>query len=141
MHNGRDCEHGRRAGNCDSCDLAEAEKSIALLEAELAAANTQITGLHGERDALVAQNSVFRGLINKARDEYIELHKDGETDCVTPYDRYDATPAQCLRQIQAEAGKAGYLACAKEFDSNQFSVVELITAATLHAERVKVGKV
>ncbi len=41
MNNGRDCEHGRRAWNCDTCDLAQAEKRIAELEAE--------------RDALAAQ--------------------------------------------------------------------------------------
>lgn len=34
MNNGRDCEHGRRVGNCDSCDLVQAEKRIADLEKE-----------------------------------------------------------------------------------------------------------
>ena len=31
MNNGRDCDHGRRFGNCDSCDLIQAENTIVRL--------------------------------------------------------------------------------------------------------------
>lgn len=32
MNNGRDCEHGRQVGKCDSCDLIEAENDIERLK-------------------------------------------------------------------------------------------------------------
>lgn len=56
-----------------------------------------------ERDAAVAQNIAFRKLLNMARDEYIDAHQDGETDCVTPYDVHDSAPVQSLRNAEADA--------------------------------------
>ncbi len=36
--NNRDCPHGHKLGKCDTCELIEAEKRIALLEAVAEAA-------------------------------------------------------------------------------------------------------
>ena len=35
MTNNRDCPHGRRLGDCDTCDLAQAERRIAELTEQL----------------------------------------------------------------------------------------------------------
>ncbi len=41
-----------------------------------------------EIDKLRAENKQLKNLLKMARDEYIEINFDGETDCVTPYDIY-----------------------------------------------------
>lgn len=38
--------------------------------------------------ALAQEIDKLKALVKMARDTYIEENSDGETDCVTPYDRY-----------------------------------------------------
>ena len=38
--------------------------------------------------ALAQEVDKLKALVKMARDTYIEENSDGETDCVTPYDRY-----------------------------------------------------
>lgn len=98
--------------------------------------------LLAERDALVAENAIFRSLLKMAQDEFIEAHSDGETDCVTPYDVYHAGPTQCLNEIRAEAGRAGYIQALEDFSPviEGFSERDF-KAADIYAERVKRGEV
>lgn len=83
---------------------------VSNLSNEAIHALAEIMQLKAERDALEAENAISRSLLKLARDEFIEANQDGETDCVTPYDLYDAGPEQCLREVQAEAGRAGFIA-------------------------------
>ena len=88
MHNGRDCAHGRQVGKCDTCDLIDAEQRILELEAQ----NEQfrdllIRAVKGEQyiiesDLIAAINSDLQSEISEA---------------------IDATPAQCLAEIRAQA--------------------------------------
>ena len=100
----------------------------------------QNAALVAERDALVAENAIFRGLLKMAQDEFIEAHSDGETDCVTPYDVYHAGPTQCLRKIQSDAGRAGYIQALKDFAPviEDFSESDF-KAADIYAARVRQG--
>jgi len=56
--------------------------------------------LEKQNTALAAQNAKLLELVESARSDYISEHDDGVTDCVTPYDLYNLTPAACLAQVQ-----------------------------------------
>lgn len=60
-------------------------------------------------------------------------------------DAYDATPQQCLRQIQAEAGRAGFVAgygkCWRESYGTKPNTDSVYEYADSYAERVKAGEV
>jgi len=59
MNNGRDCEHGRQVGKCDTCDLIEAEKRIDELEQENAALQAQVEVLKNELTLSTDQNDLL----------------------------------------------------------------------------------
>lgn len=94
MNNGRDCPHGRQVGKCDTCDLIEAEKEIEALK-------VQVEQLR-EIVAAVAHIGVDFGFGEyELEPEYIEKSRK----------RLEATPAQCLAEIKAQAFKQGFEAC------------------------------
>lgn len=69
MNNGRDCEHGRRVGNCDSCDLVQAENRIAELEAE--------------RDALATENANLKSDIEQRKLIHVGFTNEHQVTSVT----------------------------------------------------------
>lgn len=66
------CEEANKALHSD-CPLIEDE---VLLEMDKYITKLQL------------ENSELRELVSLARNEYLEMHSDGEADCVTPYDYY-----------------------------------------------------
>lgn len=93
MNNGRDCAHGRQVGKFDTCDLIDAEQRILELEA-------QVEQLRKPLSALV----------KVCHDRGGSLEEDGEFAYKvkawvfkSAKTALDATPAQCLAEIKAQA--------------------------------------
>lgn len=63
----RDCEHGRQKGKCDTCNLAQAEARIAVLEDALLAMVTCFERYEDTHTYLVMQQA--RAAIAKATGE------------------------------------------------------------------------
>ena len=68
MHNGRDCKHGRRNGDCDTCDLEEALTEIEALKSKIESLYQIIDPIQDERDAMEAQMELMRGALKSVRD-------------------------------------------------------------------------
>jgi hypothetical protein len=92
MNNGRDCEHGRQFGKCDTCDLIEAEKRI---------------------DELEQKNAELKAHINYIKSTLVAVGNWPDTveDKKAIANAISATPAQCLAEIKAQAFKQGLEAC------------------------------
>lgn len=119
----------------------------------------KIKELAAERDAalaqsaeLVAQNNLLLDSLKYAENKlYILVNTDGglskqvRTDALKAFDNVKntiaATPQQCLRQIQADAGRAGFIAGLEwlaDYDGNPD--VSVAAVANQYAERVKAGE-
>ena len=106
-----------------------------------------IEKLTAERDAALAQNAELVAQVEVLRIaalNAIQQMSGGEAKADLR-DAYDATPTQCLRDIQAEAGRAGFVAGANWLYASQLEtdVIEddKVDAANRYAERVKAGEV
>ena len=110
----------------------------------------RIRELTAERDAALAQNAelvaqveiVRSGLIDARKwvDERNNVCDKAKDFCDTLTDIIESTPTQCLRDIQAEAGRAGFV----EASQYNFTVVSdhfINGHADEYAERVKAGEV
>lgn len=76
-------------------------KRIADLERQLSDERMKSMRLENERDALVAQVEMLRNAWGSVK----------ATDWNKPLDEaFSATPQQCLAEIKAEAGRAGFVA-------------------------------
>ena len=73
MNNGRDCEHGRRVGSCDSCELVELEIKHENTLLELDIAWRQIERLEQEILAIKADGLLFERI---GKQEIFKLKKD-----------------------------------------------------------------
>lgn len=89
MNNGRDCPHGRQVGKCDTCDLIEAEKDV---------------------EALKAQVAMLRVACQLGIDMFKANDINVPNTIETLQEAIDATPAQCLGEIKARAGRDGFIA-------------------------------
>jgi hypothetical protein len=79
---------------------------------------TYLNGAEQERNELAAYAERLRGMVNAARDSFIERHSDGETDCVTPYDIYTAPPT-FLQQRDKQVAEDMRERCAVEIDNHK----------------------
>ena len=118
MHNGRDCAHGRQVGKCDTCDLIDAEQRISELEA-------QVEQLRDSMEDLMAFQV-------KHLDVWHNL----------PYDRCSAllkaTPAQCLAEIKAQAGRDGFVECYFALRRAEYGdVFDLVKSADEYANQLR----
>lgn len=95
--------------------------------------------LVGERDALAAQVEVLRTQITKAR-EYLS-HVDVNSAGVMLDVALESTPAACLAEVRAEAGRAGYAECALDFGlcSTDEQRVNIVKQADAYAESIRQG--
>lgn len=78
MNNNRDCQHGRRNGNCDTCDLIDAQKVIAELKATLEQQHLLITMLERHEVELTAEKGALTAQVEQLRDVLIELQGSAE---------------------------------------------------------------
>lgn len=68
MHNGRDCKHGKRNGDCNTCDLEEALTEIDALKSKIESLFQIIDPIQDERDAIEAQMEMMRDALKSVRD-------------------------------------------------------------------------
>lgn len=119
-------------------ELEELSELDELLNAYFKARNsadqikTQLAELERQNAELVAQVEALRIAALNA----IQQMSGGEAKADLR-DAYDATPAQCLRDIQAEAGRASYQACLQNIGYHE---PEWQDDANAYAERVKAGE-
>lgn len=108
----------------------------------------EIEALKAERDALAAQVEVQNDVIKYAHNKlYILSHNrnDVSARCIGDADKAfkvvddyllaNKTPQQCLRDVQAEAGRKGYLEAALNFDPDY----DAWWSASQYAESVRQG--
>lgn len=81
-----------------------------------------------ERDALAAKLSIVIAAWNGYDYEAInaEINK---------------TPQQCLAEIKAEAGRAGFIACAEWVGDSEYEVSHMLKTADEYAEQIRQGGV
>lgn len=96
--------------------------------------------LNGKNLELVAQVEMLRAALEATRQPHMDYIPKLDK---TARQVLDATPAQCLRQIQADAGRAGFVAGAKYvYTSRELGyfpdVLELVSLD--YVERVKSGE-
>ena len=92
MNNGRDCVHGRQVGKCDTCNLIDAEQRILELEAQVEQLRAAGNALRKPWDLSKILGAETRMLVQ-------------QWDVVAA-----ATPAQCLAEVNAHAGRDGFIA-------------------------------
>ena len=101
MNSGSDCAHGRQVGKCDTCDLIDAEQRILELEAKV----KQLREPAQEAANVLGFLSFHLiGRIGEAALMDIAEKADALQGAL------DATPAQCLAETKAHAGRDGYQA-------------------------------
>ncbi len=76
----------------------------------------EIEALRNERDALAARNHELVLACKLAIDMFIANDCNVPNTIETLQDAIDANPQQCLRDIQAEAGRVGYFEAAMNYD-------------------------
>lgn len=98
-----------------------------------------------QRDALAAQVEVLRTQITNAR-EYLS-HVDVNSASVMLDVALEAKPAACLAEVRAEAGKMGWIECARiycteeHFTSHPATGMTALKGAHQYAERILKGEV
>lgn len=133
-------ELGHRDMQIDSVttQLAEARQEAATWEKRCVAETGALRTVTDERDALAAQ-------VEALRTTAINVLEAKEPQ--TRYKAYNAlaasvksTPAACLAQVQAEAGRAGFVA-ALSMHGNPFQLTHsrIAELADQHAERIRQG--
>jgi hypothetical protein len=90
-------------------------------------------------EELAAQVEVLRTQITKAR-EYLS-HVDVNSAGVMLDVALESTPAACLAQVRADAGRAGYAECALDFGlcSTDEQRVNIVKQADAYAESIRQG--
>lgn len=120
MNNGRDCPHGRKAGKSDTCDLIEAEKEIEALKAQVERLLKAFDEFHG----IAASCDGWEAFPQKALDDAC--------------DAMMATPAQCLAEIKAQAGREGFIECYFALRKVQHGdAFDLVIAADEYANQLR----
>jgi len=123
MNNGRDCLHGRQVGKCDTCELIEAEKLINELEHKNAELAAQVEQLRDAMQDLMA---------------FQVKHLDVWHN--PPYDRCSAlmktTPAQCLAEIKAQAGRDAVVSALRLYGEPSMTVSEIDQLADRYANQL-----
>jgi len=104
--------------------------------------STEIEALKAERDALVARNHELIGLVLRMRDRWWPFVHGSVAPSNTAYqlgkesaDIISKTPQQCLRDVQAEAGRKGYLEGVLNYDPDY----DPEWSASQYAETVRQG--
>ncbi len=109
----------------------------------------EFNAIIAERDNALAQNAELVAQVvdlKSACQLAIDMFKVNDINVPntieTLEDVVNATPAQCLSDIQAEAGRAGFMACCAWIDSDEVKrTYSDEQAANQYAERVKAGEV
>ena len=123
-----------------AAELGYRDSKIVELQARLEHATNQ-------RDAALAREAELVAKIDAIKDAWMAAgswpHTVDEKQGIA--NAINATPTQCLRDIQAEAGRAGFVAGANWLYASQLEtdVIEddKVDAANRYAERVKAGEV
>ena len=118
MNNGRDCEHGRQVGKCDTCDLIEAEKLINELEQENVALKVQVEQLR-----IAALNAISFMSGGKAKADLRDV--------------YDSAPAQCLAEHDAVVAKDAIVSALRIYGSPELSEKDINTLAMSYANQLR----
>lgn len=103
--------------------------------------------LKAERDALLAQNKILLDALKLALPSVETCYKQDMATWETLFllrEAVNATPQQCLLEVNAEAGRKGYLAAlndhASKFDSwYALSEAEEMQSADQYVESVRQG--
>ena len=86
---------------------------IEALKDKVEALSDMVEILKAERDALAAHNSELVSACKLAIDMFVANDCNVPNTIETLQDAIDATPQQCLRDVQVEAGRAGFVAGAQ----------------------------
>jgi hypothetical protein len=100
----RDCPHGRQWGKCDTCDLIEANKRIAALEAE----NERLNQLSVDLRACMVEARHKLGLEQDKNDELRAVAQEvlSYTDYIRPLGpRGQVLRNAALAALEAEVGE------------------------------------
>lgn len=111
----------------------------------------EFNAIIAERDAALAQNAELVAQAERMRSA-LELafisvktcYKQDwapYSDVVTVEKAIKLSPTQCLREVEAKAGRAGFLACSEWIDNDDYKFHTVAEAADDYAARVKAGDV
>lgn len=96
--------------------------------------------LIAQRAELVAQIGELKSSCQLAIDMFKVNDINVPNTIETLEDAINATPTQCLRQIQADAGRAGFIAgCDSQSDNDWTTATQVENAANRHATKVRQG--
>lgn len=120
--------------------LAEANETTRIWKKRYNDLSAHINSINTQNAELVAQVEMLRAALEATRQPHMDYIPKLDK---TARQMLDATPAQCLRQIQADAGRAGFVAGAKYvYTSRELGyfpdVLELVSLD--YVERVKAGE-
>lgn len=165
INNGRDCQHGRQVGKCETCDLIEAEQEISKLEAKISELQNgvlaqSIADLTRKNLGLQVRVDVLSGQVERLRGIKPELPPypgdsfDGELPrygikwsgptqpLAVPMDDGYWTPYHLAvtnqAEVKAQAGRDGFVECYFSLRKVQCGdVFDLVKAADEYANQLR----
>jgi hypothetical protein len=116
--------------------LKEAQLTLRNTEKALEINRVRCDAVSEKRDTLAAQVEVLKGVMQSMADAHLE---DDEVEAAEQFlIHIRATPASCLAQVKADAGRAGWLACCDWIDSDKIKqTCSDEQAANQYAERIR----